>query len=101
MLQATVTRFAPSPTGYLHLGHVASALSVWGHGRAAGARVLLRIEDHDRGRSRPEFERALFEDLAWLGFRHDNDELRFGEPSVYRQSDNRAAYDAALADLGR
>ena len=65
------TRFAPAPTGYLHLGHVLNAIYVWETARASGpdARVLLRIEDHDRARSRPIFEAALLEDLAWLGFR--------------------------------
>ena len=62
------TRFAPAPTGYLHLGHVANAIWVWGLAAATGRRVLLRIEDHDRTRSRAAFEAALVEDLAWLGF---------------------------------
>ena len=62
-----LTRFAPSPTGYLHLGHVANAIWVWGVARALGGRVLLRIEDHDRGRSRTGYERAALEDLDWLG----------------------------------
>jgi glutamyl-tRNA synthetase/glutamyl-Q tRNA(Asp) synthetase len=89
-----LTRFAPAPTGYLHLGHVLNALYVWGIARARGARVLLRLEDHDRQRCRPEYERALLEDLDWLGFRPDlgsTDEFRRG-PSVYRQSDNEAVY---------
>jgi glutamyl-tRNA synthetase/glutamyl-Q tRNA(Asp) synthetase len=66
--RVTVSRFAPAPTGYLHLGHVLNAIYVWGVTRAAGGRVLLRIEDHDRQRSRTEFENAILEDLAWLGF---------------------------------
>ncbi len=85
------TRFAPAPTGYLHLGHVASALFVWGLARLHRGRVLLRIEDHDRTRSRAEFERALLEDLAWLGFAP-------AEPPV-RQSERTALYEAALARL--
>ena len=89
-----VTRFAPSPTGYLHLGHVVNALYVWGLARVAGGRVLLRIEDHDRIRSRPEFESALLEDLAWLGFVPDE-----GLAPVRRQSDNGAAYVRALTTL--
>jgi len=64
----TLTRFAPAPTGYLHLGHVANAIYVWGLARVRGGRVLLRIEDHDAERSRPEYERALVDDLDWLGF---------------------------------
>jgi glutamyl-tRNA synthetase/glutamyl-Q tRNA(Asp) synthetase len=85
------TRFAPSPTGYLHLGHAASALFVWGLGKALGGRVLLRIEDHDRGRCRPEFETATFADLAWLGFVPD-------EPPT-RQSDRTPLYERSLATL--
>jgi glutamyl-tRNA synthetase/glutamyl-Q tRNA(Asp) synthetase len=85
------TRFAPAPTGYLHLGHVVNALYVWGVARAARGRVLLRIEDHDRQRSRPEYERAIREDLDWLGFIADED--------GGRQSERGAIYDAALAGL--
>ena len=88
------TRFAPSPTGYLHLGHVVNAICVWGLVRARGGRVLLRIEDHDRIRSRPAFERAILEDLAWLGFVPDE-----GLNPVRRQSDNDAVYAEALTRL--
>jgi glutamyl-Q tRNA(Asp) synthetase len=86
-----LTRFAPSPTGYLHLGHVVNAIYVWRAARALGGRVLLRIEDHDRLRSRTEYERALLEDLAWLGF----------DPDVgpVRQSDEPDAYEQALRRL--
>lgn len=87
-----MTRFAPSPTGYLHVGHVASALYVWGVGKRLGAQVLLRIEDHDRGRCRPEFERAILDDLQWLGFHPDD--LR-----ILRQSDESAYYEQSLAAL--
>ncbi len=66
-----LTRFAPAPTGYLHLGHVVNAIHVWGTARARGGRVLLRIEDHDRQRCRPEYETALLDDLDWLGFAPD------------------------------
>ncbi|HYC31585.1 MAG TPA: glutamate--tRNA ligase family protein [Gemmatimonadales bacterium] len=96
-----LTRFAPSPTGYLHLGHALNAVYVWGLARALGGRVLLRIEDHDRLRSRPAFERALLEDLDWLGLEPDlgaTDELRAGS-SPYRQSDRDDVYRAALARL--
>jgi glutamyl-tRNA synthetase/glutamyl-Q tRNA(Asp) synthetase len=89
----TLTRFAPSPTGYLHLGHVANALWVWGLAEALGARVLLRVEDHDRGRCRTEYERALLEDLEWLGLRPDLGPVR--------QSDAEPAYTEALAVLER
>src|SRR5262245_62052915 len=85
------SRFAPAPTGLLHLGHVVNAIHVWGVTRASGGRVLLRIEDHDRLRSRPEFERAILDDLSWLGFQAD-------EPFT-RQSDRTAIYEAALEQL--
>ena len=65
------TRYAPSPTGYLHLGHVANAIVVWGLARQLGGQVLLRLETHDRGRCRPEYSAAILEDLAWLGFEPD------------------------------
>jgi glutamyl-tRNA synthetase/glutamyl-Q tRNA(Asp) synthetase len=91
-----VTRFAPSPTGYLHLGHVVNALYVWGLARERNGRVLLRIEDHDRVRSRPEFEAAILEDLDWLGFTPDA-----GRHPVLRQSDDEDAYVQALARLRR
>jgi glutamyl/glutaminyl-tRNA synthetase len=98
---APTTRFAPAPTGRLHLGHLANAIFVWGLARRAGGRVLLRIEDHDRQRCRPEYEVALLDDLDRLGLAADEpstEELRAG-PSPYRQSDNGAAYEAALARL--
>lgn len=85
------TRFAPAPTGFLHLGHVANAIWVWGVAGEADGRVLLRIEDHDRVRSRPEYEEALLEDLAWLGFVTDDGRVR--------QSDDDAPYLAALERL--
>ena len=88
------TRFAPSPTGYLHLGHIVNAIYVWGLARTLAGRVLLRIEDHDRIRSRRVFEAAILEDLAWLGFVPDE-----GLNPVRRQSDNDAAYADALATL--
>ena len=88
------TRFAPSPTGYLHLGHLVNAIYVWGLAQTLGGRVLLRIEDHDRIRSRRVFEAAILEDLAWLGFAPDH-----GLNPVRRQSDNDAAYASALATL--
>ena len=89
-----LTRFAPSPTGYLHLGHVVNAIYVWGIARALDGRVLLRVEDHDRLRSRPEYEVALLQDLAWLGFEPDA-----GIDPVMRQSDSPAAYEEALESL--
>ena len=65
------TRFAPSPTGYLHLGHAHAALFAWRRARAANGRFLLRIEDIDPTRCRPEYADAILEDLAWLGLDWD------------------------------
>jgi glutamyl-tRNA synthetase/glutamyl-Q tRNA(Asp) synthetase len=90
------TRFAPSPTGYLHLGHVVNAIYVWGIARRFDGRVLLRVEDHDRIRCRPEYERALLDDLDWLGFSPDA-----GREPLVRQSDAYDAYEDALAYLRR
>ena len=67
-----LTRFAPAPTGALHLGHVVNAVYVWGLARALGGEVVLRVEDHDRQRSRPVYERDLLDDLDWLGFEVDH-----------------------------
>lgn len=86
-----VSRFAPAPTGRLHLGHVVNAIYVWGVIRALGGRVLLRIEDHDRQRSRREQEREILADLEWLGFRADAEAVR--------QSDRDEIYALALARL--
>lgn len=95
------TRFAPAPTGRLHLGHLANAIFVWGLARREGGRVLLRIEDHDRQRCRPAFETALLDDLDRLGIAADEpstDNLRRGSSS-FRQSDNGPVYAAALDRL--
>lgn len=82
-----ITRFAPAPTGFLHLGHVVNALHVWGAARERDGQVLLRIEDHDRQRSRPEYDAAIVEDLAWLGFVHDGPMVRQSErDAIYRQA---------------
>ena len=86
-----VTRFAPSPTGHLHLGHAYAALCAWRAATDSGGRFLLRIEDIDRQRCRPGFEADLLEDLAWLG-------LAWEQP-VRRQSEHFADYRAALARL--
>ncbi len=96
--RGSVTRFAPAPTGHLHLGHLANALYVWGIARAARSAVVLRLEDHDRQRCRPAFETALLDDLERLGVRPDRPsitELRAGA-SAYRQSDDDAPYAAAV-----
>jgi glutamyl-Q tRNA(Asp) synthetase len=90
-MAGAVERFAPSPTGLLHLGHAFSALSAFDAARADGGRFLLRIEDIDRGRCRPAFEAAIFDDLAWLG--------AAWETPVMRQSMRGPAYAAALGRL--
>jgi glutamyl-Q tRNA(Asp) synthetase len=86
-----VTRFAPSPTGFLHLGHAHSALAGWRRARTAGGRFLLRIEDIDPLRCRPDFAAAIEEDLAWLGLDWDG--------PVRVQSAHLAAYRAVLEGL--
>ena len=91
MSDITVTRFAPSPTGYLHIGHAHSALIAWRTAMIADGRFILRIEDIDGGRCKPEFEEAIYEDLAWLGIEW--------ETPVRRQSEHMADYADALARL--
>ncbi len=88
-----IFRFAPSPNGYLHLGHAFSALVNYDMARETGGRFLLRIEDIDAVRCRPEYETAIYEDLDWLG-------ISWVEP-VRRQSEHFADYSAALAKLER
>src|SRR5579872_3832685 len=93
------TRFAPAPTGWLHLGHVLNAEYVW----QAGAEVLLRIEDHDRERCRPEYESGILDDLDWLGYRPDifhTDAFRAGVCDG-RQSDRESVYREAVDILER
>ena len=90
-MSAFLTRFAPSPTGFLHLGHAFSALTTFDAARMAGGTCLLRIEDIDTTRCKPEFEMAVIEDLHWLG-------CDWPEP-VRRQSDHFAEYHAVLDQL--
>ena len=73
--KGSVTRFAPSPTGYLHLGHVFSAVVTYGIAHAVQGKCLTRIEDHDWGRRRAEYETAIIEDLQWLGFIDENEDI--------------------------
>ena len=87
------TRFAPAPTGHLHLGHVHNAIQVWEFARGHGGRVVLRIEDHDRQRARSEFEAAIRNDLEWLGFQPDEE--------APRQSERDGVYRGVIADLAR
>ena len=90
-MQPVVTRFAPSPTGLLHLGSAYSALVAWTRAREAGGRFLLRIEDIDTGRCRPEFEAALLGDLRWLGLDWDGE--------VRRQSEHFDTYHRVVEGL--
>jgi len=90
-MTSPVFRFAPSPNGYLHLGHALSALRNFDLARAAGGRFLLRIEDIDAARCRPDYEQAIYDDLAWLG-------ITWEQP-VRRQSAHFDEYGAALARL--
>jgi len=91
--QPAITRFAPTPSGYLHLGHAYSALIAWEVAKAGGGRFQLRIEDIDIGRCRPEFEQGIYDDLGWLG-------LHWDEPP-FRQSDQMQGYADALDRLDR
>ncbi|HWX06972.1 MAG TPA: tRNA glutamyl-Q(34) synthetase GluQRS [Bradyrhizobium sp.] len=91
MSSPPVFRFAPSPNGYLHLGHAYSALLNFDAARESGGRLLLRIEDIDRARCRPEFETAIYQDLAWLGVGW--------ETPVRRQSEHLSDYRKALENL--
>ena len=86
-----ITRFAPSPTGFLHLGHAFSAFNGWKRARQSGGRFLLRLEDIDPGRCRPEFAAAIQEDLAWLG-------LDWDRPARV-QSEHFSEYQAVLDGL--
>ena len=84
------TRFAPSPTGYLHEGHLLSALYVWAAAATFGLKIHLRIEDHDQSRARPEYIRSIYEDLEWFGFEYDSESI---------QSNRSALYEGELAKL--
>jgi len=90
-MRGIISRFAPAPTGFLHLGHIVNAIHVWGVARARRGAVLLRLEDHDRQRSRLQYERAILDDLAWLGFAADEGPVR--------QSDRGDIYLQALETL--
>ncbi len=102
-MSRVVTRFAPSLTGYLHLGHAYHMERVWREARARGGLVVCRMEDHDLSRNRPEFEPAILADMEWLGFVPDIG-IRPGHaprPSPYRQSDCAERYGEFLRVLER
>ena len=96
-------RYAPSPTGPLHLGNIQAALCAWASARLQGAPLILRVEDLDRQRSRPRHERAMLEDLAWLGLDFDEGPSPHDEPegpcAPYRQSQRVGLYEDALRAL--
>jgi len=97
-------RFAPSPTGNLHLGNVRTAILAWLHARSSGGQFILRIEDLDSGRVRPEFRLTQVEDLKWLGIDWDEGPGSGGPFGPYLQSLRQERYESALArlrDLGR
>ena len=102
-IRASLTRFAPAPTGWLHLGHVLNACYVWNTAAALGCQVLLRIEDHDRERCRPEFETGILDDLDWLGFTPDlySTECFRSARCDGRQSERGQVYREALDRLVR
>ena len=87
-----ITRFAPSPTGHLHLGHVVHAMWVWGVAQVTQAEIKFRIEDHDRSRCKLEFESSIIEDMIWLGFKTANE-------IVWRQSDHSNLYQEQFQKL--
>ncbi len=97
-----ITRFAPSPTGGLHLGHLEHMRWLWATADLLGLSVIVRMEDHDRTRCTPALEHQILDDLTWLRFvpePHSLDSLRGAPPSAYRQSDHSERYQAAFDAL--
>lgn len=92
-------RFAPTPSGYMHLGNALAALLAWLQMRACGGTIMLRIEDLDQARTKPAYIRALQEDLEWLGLDFDEGPSQGGPHAPYVQSERRDHYDRALAVL--
>lgn len=93
------TRYAPSPTGHLHLGHVVNAIYTWGVAAALDGEVLVRLEDHDRSRCRAEYESSILDDLAWLGLL--DRQSRSGGATAVRQSDDEMPYREGVERLRR
>ncbi|MFA6916757.1 MAG: glutamate--tRNA ligase family protein [Parachlamydiales bacterium] len=96
-----ITRFAPSPTGHLHLGHILSMAFVYGIAEKQNAKVLLRIEDHDKERCKEEYVESILKDIEWLGLLPNNwDDIQTkGKEHLYRQSFRTERYKKALAEL--
>jgi glutamyl-tRNA synthetase/glutamyl-Q tRNA(Asp) synthetase len=80
-----IIRFAPSPTGFLHEGHLLSALYVWAAAKKWDLKIHLRIEDHDQGRARQEYIDSIYEDLAWLGFKYDNQSIQSSHFNLFQE----------------
>ena len=99
MPDAVVTRFAPSPTGFLHIGGARTALFNWLYARGRGGKFLLRIEDTDRNRSTPEATAAILEGMAWLGMDHDGDVISQFEGADRHAEVAHHVLDAAKVDL--
>src|SRR6056297_2304467 len=95
MANPVVTRFAPSPTGFLHIGGARTALFNWLYARGRGGKFLLRIEDTDRARSTPEATQAILDGMAWLGLDHDGDAI-----SQYARADRHREVALELLDKG-
>src|SRR3569833_2470546 len=102
--ESTRVRFAPSPTGVLHVGNARTALYNWLFARRTGGKLVLRIEDTDLDRSKTNYEKQLIQDLVWLGLSWDegpneNDTNEKGEVGPYRQSKRMEIYSTHAAQL--
>jgi glutamyl-tRNA synthetase/glutamyl-Q tRNA(Asp) synthetase len=89
LINTPKTRFAPSPTGYLHIGHLLHAIFLWGIARAKNCRIILRLEDHDQSRCRPEYAEAIKEDLEWLGLEWDELQVQSEHFDRYQEALNK------------
>ncbi|MFA7588095.1 MAG: glutamate--tRNA ligase family protein, partial [Novosphingobium sp.] len=92
----TITRFAPSPTGHLHVGNIRTALHNWLLAKRSGGKFLLRIDDTDQARSREEYVTAIRQDLAWLGLAPDGEERQSARFAVYEQAFERLVAEGRL-----
>ncbi len=100
-MPAAAGRFAPSPSGRMHLGNLLCALLAWLSARSGGGRYLLRIEDLDTARCKPEYAAQIEDDLRWLGLDWDEGGSLGGPSAPYEQSKRTALYEAALEELER
>ncbi len=97
--KSPVTRFAPSPTGHLHLGHIVACSVLWGLAKANKAKIILRLEDHDQSRCKKEYEDSILDDLDWLGFEPDVGYTKHSNDPGYRQSSHWDRYKDAVTKL--